>query len=356
MDRISTPFGFASTACHETRHDMRLSFPSSSLVAGASLLVGTLLAGIVHAAESLDARSLTEQVFETMIQLPGSNPHYRAAHAKGIVCEGTFTASKEAPSLSRAAHLQGGSIPVTVRFSTASPDPFVADNAPVVRGMAIRFHLPDGGQTDIVMLSHNGFAVGTGEDFLAFQKALVATDRSKPHPWPIEVFAASHPIAAKYMQETRTVPASFAMQAFFSNSAFVFVDRQSTKRAGRYQFLPVEQRYLDDAEAATKPADFLVEELRARLARGPVRFRVLVQLANPGDPTNDASLVWPDDRKTVELGVVSIGSVVVDSDAAQKALVFMPTNLTDGVELSDDPLPPLRTSVYALSFARRQQP
>ena len=110
------------------------------------------------------------------------------------------------------------------------------------------------------------------------------------------------------------------------------------------------------ADAKAKPADFLVEELKTRLAKGPVRFRMVVQLANPGDPTNDASVVWPSDRKTMDLGVLSISSVVANSDTAQKALVFFPTNLTDGIELSDDPLPALRTSVYALSFGRRQQP
>jgi len=82
---------------------------------------------------------------------------------------------------------------------------------------------------------------------------------------------------------------------------------------------------------------------------------VIVQLPNAGDPTNDGSLVWPDDRKTVDIGMISITSVAADSDAAQKSLVFFPTNLTDGIELSDDPLPSLRTSVYALSFGRRQQ-
>jgi catalase len=102
--------------------------------------------------------------------------------------------------------------------------------------------------------------------------------------------------------------------------------------------------------------NFLSEELRARLANGPVKFRLVVQLANAGDPTNDPSLVWPDDRRTVEMGTISVTSIVADSDAAQKALVFFPTTVTDGIELSDDPLPALRTSAYAMSFARRQQP
>jgi catalase len=55
------------------------------------------------------------------------------------------------------------------------------------------------------------------------------------------------------------------------------------------------------------------------------------------------------------MGTISITSVVADSNVAEKALVFFPTTLTEGIELSDDPLPSLRTSVYALSFAHRQQ-
>jgi catalase len=135
------------------------------------------------------------------------------------------------------------------------------------------------------------------------------------------------------------------------------VNRDGVKQAGRYQFLPVAgRRDLSDDEAKAMSPNFLSEELRARLANGPVKFRLVVQLANAGDPTNDPSLVWPDDRRTVEMGTISVTSIVADSDAAQKTLVFFPTAVTDGIELSDDPLPALRTSAYAMSFARRQQP
>jgi len=319
----------------------------TALLAAAAAWAGT--------ASSQDGKNIAQQIFDTMIQIPGANAAYRTAHAKGVVCEGTFTASKEAASLSRAAHFRGGPIPVTVRFSDASPDPLVADNLPNPRGMAIRFSLPGGGQTDLVVLSHNGFIVGTPEDFLALQKAILATDPSKPHPWPIEAFLGSHPLALKFVQEIAAMPASYGTQGFFSNNAFIFVDQQGVKRAGRYKILPVAgQHSLSEADAKTKPANFLAEELKTRLKGGPVRYRVIAQLANAGDPTNDGSLVWPDDRKTVELGTLSLTAVRADSAAAEKALVFFPTNLPDGIELSDDPLPALRTSVYALSFGRRQ--
>jgi len=334
---------------------MNSSFSTPWRIAGVGLLAAaSLWTGMAHGA---DDKSLAQQIFEVMIQVHGANPAFRTAHAKGVVCQGTFTPSKEATSLSKAAHFQGGSIPITVRFSNASQDPFISDNAAGnPRGMAIRFRLPSGRETDIVSLSHNGFIVGTGEDFLALQKAIAATDPSKPHPWPIEAFIGSHPVAAKFVQEVQATPASYGTAAFFSNDAFIFVNNQGQKQAGRYKILPVAGvQNLSEADAKAKSPDFLVDELKTRLASGPINYRMIVQLANSGDPTNDPSLVWPDDRKTIDVGMISITSVVADSDAAQKTLVFFPTNLTDGIELSDDPFPALRTSVYALSFARRQQ-
>ncbi len=332
----------------------------AALVAASALCAGA--ASEAHGQEAgpktSGDKSLVQQIFDTMVQA-GAKPGYRVAHAKGIVLQGTFSPSKNAAALSKAAHFRGASVPVTVRFSNGAADPSTPDNSPNAgpRGMAIRFNLPGGGKTDIVALSHNGFVVGTGEDFLALQKAIVATNPSQPHPWPIEAFLGGHPVALKFVQESQVVPASYGTQGFFSNDAFIFVNKDGVKQAGRYKIIPVAgQHSLSDAEAKTKSANFLAEELKTRLKTGPIKFRLVVQLPNPGDPTNDPSLVWPDDRRTIDLGTISITSVVADSDAAQKALVFFPTTLTDGIELSDDPLPSLRTSVYALSFARRQQP
>jgi catalase len=336
---------------------MNSSFKAIQRLGAVAALLATsaLCAG---AASGADDKSLAQQIFDTM-QQAGAKPGYRTAHAKGIVCQGTFAPSKEAATLSKAAHFQRASVPVIVRFSNAAPDPSTPDNSPNAgpRGIAIQFNLPDGGKTDIVSLSHNGFAVGTGEDFLALEKAVVATNPSQPHPWPIEAFLGAHPLALKFVQESQVIPVSYGTLGYFSNNAFIFVNKDGVKQAGRYKILPDAGLHnLSDAEAKTKSANFLAEELRTRLKTGPVKFRLVVQLANPGDPTNDGSLVWPDDRRTIDVGTLSITSVVADSDAAQKALVFFPTTLTDGIELSDDPLPSLRTSVYVLSFAHRQQP
>jgi catalase len=304
-------------------------------------------------------KDLAQQIFDLMVQAPGIKPGFRVAHAKGIVCQGTFAPSRDATTLSKAAHFQGVSVPVTIRFSGGSGDPTTPDNSPDggPRGMAIRFQLPDGGMTDIVAMSHNGFVVGTGEEFLALQKAARATDPGKPHPWPIEEFLGTHPRALKFVQDNRVIASSFGTQAFFSNDAFIFVNKGGVRQAGRYQILPVAgQHNLSDAEAKTRPADFLVDELKKRLAAGPIKFRLVVQLPNAGDPTNDPSLVWPDDRKTIDIGTISITSIAADSAGVEKKIVFDPTHLTEGIELSDDPLPALRARVYSLSAMRRQQP
>ncbi len=301
-------------------------------------------------------KHLAREIFDAMIQVHGNKAGFRPAHAKGIVCQGTFAASPEAANLSKAAHFQGTSVPLTIRFSDGGPDPIIPDNSPNAgpHGMAIRFTLPGGEETDIVAMSHNGFVVATGEEFLALQKSVVATDPGKPHPWPVEEFLGAHPLALKFVKDNAVVPASFANASFFGNDAFIFVNKEGTKQAGRYKIVPFDgQKDLSEEEAKTKTPNFLVDDLKTRLATAPIKFHLMVQLPNDGDATKDPSLVWPDDRKTIDAGTISVTAVLPDSAAAEKALAFDPINLTDGIELSDDPLPALRSSVYALSVKHR---
>lgn len=301
--------------------------------------------------------SLAQQIFDQFVLLAGGiHTGYRINHAKGVVVTGTFTATAGAASVSRAAHLQGKTVPVTVRFSDAGGVPNVPDVHPgaAPRGMAIRFTLPGGAFTDIVAVSHNGFVAGTGEDFLAFLKAAVATKPDSPHPSPIEAFLGTHPRALKFVMDNTVLPASFARLAYYGNNAFVFVDAKGTKRAGRYQIIPAAGlANLDSAAAATAGPNYLFDELPGRLAGGPIQFTLYVQLANLGDQTNDGSMPWPDDRKRVELGTITLTTVAPNNAELQRSLTFNPIYLTNGIELSDDPFVPLRSAVYALSVAHR---
>jgi catalase len=311
------------------------------------------------AAESSSApvASLPQQIADVVVQLNGGvHTGFRFMHAKGMVVSGSFTPTAQAKSMSRAAHFNGPPVPVTVRFSNAPGVPTNLDNDPGSgpRGMAIRFTLPGGAFTDIVSISHNGFVVGTGDDFLAFLKAIAASGPGASHPTPIEAFLTSHPRSAKFLSEVQARPKSYATLAYFGNNAFVFVDQNSKRQPVRYQIVPVAGvENLDSASAAKAGGDYLLEDLQRRLARGPVAFRLYAQLPNPGDPTNDGSIVWPDDRKRVLLGTIRLTKVEPNQDELQRSLTFNPTFLTSGIELSDDPVVPLRSAVYALSVAHR---
>src|SRR5262249_35208236 len=185
-------------------------------------------------------KSVHEQIVDVMNTLFGKHPGFRSAHAKGIVCEGEFTPALSASTLSRAPHLQGQPVKVTVRFSDSTGIPDIPDGLPDAgpRGMAVRFHLPGGGTTDIVTNAFNGFAVATGEDFLAFLKAVAASGKDAPQPTPLEKFLAAHPKARKVVTAPKPVPASFATEPYFGVNAFAFTNAEGKSRFGRYQLRP----------------------------------------------------------------------------------------------------------------------
>ncbi|HEY6892908.1 MAG TPA: catalase family peroxidase [Rhodanobacteraceae bacterium] len=296
---------------------------------------------------------LTTQIVDAFNKIYGSHPGFRANHAKGVVVEGHFKASPEASKLSRAALFDGSTIPVTVRFSDGGGLPTVPD-AGNPHGMAIKYHLPNGSDTDMVIVSLKFFPVGTGEDFRDLLVAISESGPDAPKPTKLDQFLATHPAVAKANATTAT-PASFADENYFGLNAFVLVDKAGKKQAVRYQMIPEKLVHLTAEEAAKQSPDFLVDELPKRVAAKPIVFHLKAQLAEPGDQTKDASQPWPDTRKVVDLGTLTIDKTVPDSLAAQKALLFMPTALTDGIELSDDPLPVVRAGAYAVSFSRRHQ-
>ncbi|MDR3638036.1 MAG: catalase family peroxidase [Isosphaeraceae bacterium] len=304
-----------------------------------------------------DPKSVPEQIIDTMNALFGKHPGFRSAHAKGIVCEGEFLPAASASGLSKAPHLQGNPVKVTVRFSDSTGVPDIPDGATAAspHGFAVRFHLPGGGSTDIVSNAYNGFAVATGEEFLAFLRAVAESGKDAPKPTALDKFLAAHPKALKVVTAPKPTPASFATEPYFGVNAFLFTNSAGKARYGRYQFRPeAGSKFLTTEEAARKSANFLVDELGDRLAKGPAKFRLVVQLAAEGDPVDDATAVWPDERSIVELGVLSITKRAADNDAAQRALGYDPLRLVDGIEASDDPLLELRSAVYAISRRRRK--
>ncbi|MCW8130640.1 MAG: catalase family peroxidase [Planctomycetota bacterium] len=288
----------------------------------------------------------------------GVHAGFRLVHAKGLVCTGTFVPTAEAAALSRAAHFHLASVPVVARFSNATGVPVIPDNDPHSnpKGLGLRFLLPDGRLTDIVANGQSGFPAATPADFVDFFAAVISSGPGTPSPTPLEKFLGAHPDTAAFLGQPNPMPASFATQAFFGNNAFVFVNAEGRKQATRYQIVPVAgAQALDEKTAAGKAPNFLFDELRERLAKEPVAYTLFAQLAEPGDPTHSVMKVWPAERMKVALGTVTLTSVDPKSAQTEHDLMYDPTHLIDGLELSDDPLPPFRAQVYSVSIERRRK-
>ena len=306
---------------------------------------------------ALAQASTAVQTVDTMNQLWGRHPGMRANHAKGVVAEGVFTPSAEGAALSTAVLFAGAPVPVTARFSDATGLPSLPDGDPNANphGLSIKYHLPGNTEMDVVVNSLPIFPVRTGEEFRDLLQAAAASPPGSPKPTRIEQFVAAHP-AVVAATAGLTTPSSFARETYNGVNAFVFVDGSGKRQPFRLKYVPVAGAEVLSAEDAAKQApDYLVAELPRRIAQGPVSFRMMAQLAEAGDPTNDATQAWPATRRMVDLGTVTLTKAAVDSATAEKALRYLPNRLTPGIELSDDPLILARVQAYVISFGRRAQ-
>jgi len=295
-----------------------------------------------------------EQVVDGVYERYGRHPGHRALHAKGIFCNGTFTATPEAARLTRAAHMQGEPVEALVRLSNASGDPDSKDYVPDIRGMATSFQLPDGSQTDISAQTAPNFPVKTPEGFV---EAVQANVSGVARAWKIPLFLARHPSAIPGLKANLDVlkpRPSFANYTFFAIHAFKWVNSEGGEQYVRYTWIPeAGEETISSSEGKERGRDYLQDEMRERLGRGPARFTLQLQLAAPDDPTDDPTANWPDDRETVTAGTLELTEVILSPEENGEIVVFDPVRVTDGIELSDDPILRYRPRAYSVSAERR---
>jgi len=286
----------------------------------------------------------------------GIHPGFRPAHAKGLMCSGTFSPSREAAALTRAQHAKRPSTPVTVRFSDSTGIPTIPDNDSArsgPRGIAIRFHLADHVHTDIVAHSTNGFPVRTGDEFLEFLRAVVAFGADKPKA--LEAFLAAHPHAKRFVETPKPIPTSFAREVFFAVTSFRFSNAQGVSKHGRFRIRPAAgAEYVSDEQAAAKSADFLVDEIGQRLAKGSAELGVFVQQAADGDDVTDSSVAWPEQNAEIPFGTITLNGLVEAADRESRKMIFDPVPRVGGIDPSGDPLTSVRSEIYLLSGRRRR--
>lgn len=299
--------------------------------------------------EDLGARLIAE----VRAAAGASHAGTRVLHARGVGARGSFVASGAAARYTDAPHLQPGAVtPVVVRFSNGSGDPHALDGARDGRGMATKFRLADGSSTDIVALSLPMFFVRTPDDFIDFVRAR----RPDPDTGEMDLnrvlgFLGDHPEAQAAAELSISAPAPEGYDTVRYHSVHVFwlVGPGGVRQAVRYRWQPAAgiQGISDDA-AAARPPDYLQRALADALAVAPVVFDLEIVLGEPGDPTDDATSVWPDERRAEVAGRLEL-TEVSDVDA----LIFDPTRVTTGIECSDDPILHARSAAYAVSYAQR---
>jgi len=276
----------------------------------------------------------------------GPHPGHRTLHARGTFYEGLFTATDEAGELCRAAVLSGASVPVLVRWSNAAGTPRLPDKAYDVRGMAVKFR-SDAGDADLLGQTAPRFPVRDPEDFVSMTEAA-----ARPATFPLWV--ARHPntigaFLANARAKAIAPPFSFAEKTYYPIHAYGWVAADGTRRWVRYELRP---------QAGKRPSgsfeglDRLRQEIVARLAEGPVRYDLHVTVAADGDDPHDPRSVWRGSRQ-LTAGVIEVTGPVDDPEESGGPVVFDPTRVVDGIELSDDPILRYRPAAYTESVARR---
>jgi catalase len=314
--------------------------------------------GFAYAGGWLRPHTLTPGRFaDRFEQVYGRHSGFRRNHAKGVSATGTLASNGAGAEVCRASVFKSGTIPLTGRFSLSGGVPDQADKPDTVRGMALAFQLPDGQQWRTAMVNIPVFTDNSPQGF--YERLLAAKpqpDTGQPDPQKMAAFLARHPetVAAMKIIKGSRPSAGFEDSSFHGLNAFQFTNSAGTTVPVRWSAVPVPGA-VPDVSAPSSRQDYLFDALIRAVARGPLRWRLLLTIGEPGDPTNDATRQWPESRRVIDAGTITISAVQTEAAGNARDINFDPLVLPDGIAASDDPLLRARSAVYARSFTRRAE-
>jgi catalase len=282
---------------------------------------------------------------------------FRRSGAKGVCASGEFVGSPEGKSISSSSAFSGNVIPVIVRFSVGGANPKAADNAKTQRNLALQFNLPNNEFWQMGNISAPVFGAATPEQLFGRLQSLQADPITKTaDPAKVKAFAEANPavlLQGKYFA-SKPVPASYASTNYWGVHGFGFTNANNEKVWGKWVFEPVNGvQTLSDEDAKSKGPNFLFDELRQRVAAGKASFNFNLEIAQPGDVLDNATIPLPEGRKKITLGVLKIVSLSADSTGPCLNITFDPNIMPKGVEGAPDPMLRARTAPYAISLGRR---
>jgi catalase len=327
----------------------RTVFGSLVLIA---VVVGASAAAFAYTAGWFSPQRLTADKMVDAFTPPGGVPlGHRKNHAKGICFTGIFESNGAGSTLSQAEVFTRGQYPALGRFNLATANPDAPDATVRVRGLGLQISTPDGQEWRTAMLDAPIFVASTPQ---AFYELLLASASKDPNA--MKTYAGAHPQIVAFGAWAASAPwtGSYAEERFNSLNSFIFVDNAGAEHAVRWSLLPAAQPVpVSPADLAKRGPDFLEQEITERVRGGPQRWTMVVTVANPGDPTADPTKAWPADRRTVEVGTLTVQRIEAEQDGPCRDINFDPTVLPTGIRTSDDPFPAARSSAYAKSYDRR---
>jgi catalase len=298
-----------------------------------------------------------ENVVGALEKLTGVHKGVRRNHSKGVCASGSFQASADAHALSISPLFSGETVPFVGRFSVAGPNPESSDASKSPRGMALQFSLPGGAEHNMALLNIPVFGAATVQSFLERLEVDIPDPATgKRDPEKLKAYLAGHP-DAKPLSEwfaTHNPPPSYAETTYNSLHAFAFIDGTKTTHWVKWRFEPRDgAKFLDDAEMASAPKNFLAQKLVERLQAGPAVWDMIVTVGEASDPLENPTIAWPATRREVKFGVLTVNATTGDGSGPCDAINFDPNLLSNGVEASPDKILAFRSLAYGVSYGRR---
>jgi catalase len=328
-------------------------------LAAIAVVLGVIVFAFAFTGGWLTPQDLTpSRLIDTFEKINGVHSGFRRNHAKGVCFRGWFESNGRGVEVSKAAVFSSGRVPVIGRFALAGGQPFVTDAPGTVRSMALLFQLPNGEEWRTGMNNIPVFPVRNAQEFHD-QMLASAPDpgTGKPDPAKTKTFVESHPATARAMPliQNRPISSGFENSTYNSLNTFRFTDAKGKVTPVRWSMVP-DQPFepISTSDLGKADKNYLFDGLIAAIHKDPQRWRLILTVGEPGDPTNDATIPWPENRRQIEVGTLTIDSVESEDVSPARDINFDPLILPDGIAGSDDPLLSARSASYSHSFRRRE--
>ncbi|MFM2423324.1 MAG: hypothetical protein RL291_1854 [Pseudomonadota bacterium] len=314
---------------------------------------------IAIAATPAEAQSPETAEIVKIMRANAGNPKWRPSGAKGQCFMGAYTPTADAAKLTSSL---GFTQPnrVIVRLSVGGGNPKVPDATKTVnRGLSLRFDPGGKGETEFVTVNAPVNFVKSPAQMLAFLQARLPGADGKPDPEKIKAFTEANPETTNQGKFLASLPVagSWVGVNYWAVHNYTFTNAQGQKQLVKFKFEPLAGVVaLTDDEAKAKPADYLVDELKGRIAaKQPAGFNVVAIIGGrPGDEVINPTQRWADEdsRPTVTLGRIDI--TALEDNKTCDGQIFDPLNLAKGLEgPANDPLFQARQPAYAVSISER---